>query len=271
MFAPGYYSSPIPSVDDIAEYRRSAGEIETAIPAVDLGRQRQLDLIRQLAASMRSQPFGRVAAPPLRYHFDNIWYSGFDPVILYALLRHFEPRRIVEVGCGWSTAAILDTYEGRDLPRITLIEPNPERLLSVLRPDDLSRVTLVRQRLQDVALDEFDDLEPNDMLFVDSSHVAKLASDVNRLFFEVLPTITPGVLVHLHDIGYPFEYKPQFVESGYAWNEAYMLRAFLEFNDAFEILLWNDMHAEFLRTEFPDVARQFPRAFEGAIWLRRST
>jgi hypothetical protein len=268
-FVPGYYSSPIPSTADIAEYRRSAGEIKTEIPAVDLGRQRQLDLIHQLAPSIRAQPFGRQADTRLRYQFDNIWYSGFDPVILYALLRHCEPRRIIEVGSGWSTAAILDTYEDRELPQITLIDPNPERLLSVLRPDDLSRVTLLRHQLQDVPLEQFDDLEPNDLLFVDSSHVAKVASDVNRLFFEVLPRIAPGVVVHVHDIGYPFEYRPEFVEAGYGWNEAYLLRAFLEFNEAFEIFLWNDMHADFLRAEFADVASHFPGAFEGAVWLRR--
>ena len=99
--------------------------------------------------------------------------------------------------------------------------------------------------------------------------MSKVGSDVNYLFFEILPRLAVGVVIHLHDIAYPFEYKRQFIEAGHGWNEAYMLRTFLEFNEKFEIVLWNDMCRDFLRAEFPDVNRFVPYGFEGSIWLRR--
>ncbi len=120
---------------------------------------------------------------------------------------------------------------------MTVIEPYPAVLKSVMRPGDLERHRLLEQRLQDCPLALFEELEPNDILFIDSTHVSKLGSDVNFLFFEILPRIRRGVFVHIHDIFHPFEYPMAWYEEGRAWNEAYMLRAFLEFNTAWRIEL----------------------------------
>ena len=89
----------------------------------------------------------------------------------------------------------------------------------------------------------FRELHAGDVLFVDSTHVAKVGSDVNHIFFEILPILQPGVVVHFHDIMYPFEYEPKWIYTGVAWNEAYMLRAFLMFNPTFKILLFNSFLA----------------------------
>jgi hypothetical protein len=276
-FAPGHFHSPLPATTDIAAYRTTPPPDPTAIRAVDLDVKRQVDLLRHLKPFIDAHPRWSESVSEggtaLRFHFGNDWFGGFDPIVYCALLREFAPRQIVEVGSGWSTAALLDAYEGRTLPRVTLVEPHPERLFRILRDGDRERLDLLECRLQDVPLDVFERLENDDVLFVDSTHVSKLGSDVNYLFFEILPRLAVGVLVHLHDVAYPFEYDAQFVDQGYGWNESYLLRAFLEFNTAYEIVLWNDMLAtaceDFVREELPELARHRCDGAEGSIWLRR--
>ena len=69
-----------------------------------------------------------------------------------------------------------------------------------MRPGDEERVTIIGAGIQDVALDVFAKLEAGDILFVDSTHVSKIASDVNYIFFEILPVLQKGVYIHIHDI-----------------------------------------------------------------------
>jgi hypothetical protein len=116
----------------------------------------------------------------------------------------------------------------------------------------------------------FERLEENDILFLDSSHVSKTGSDVNYYLFEILPVLKPGVLVHVHDILYPFEYLKEWVlGEKRSWNETYALRAFLQYNSAFEIVYWNNFASHRLREE---LAHLMPLCLEnegGSIWLRR--
>jgi hypothetical protein len=274
-FTPGHFHSPLPSLIDINEYRTVAHLKPTTVPGVKLGVDRQLETLRSLKPFIEDQPFGMVGETTLRYHFRNGWFGGTDPIILRALLRTFEPKRIIEVGSGWSTMAMLDTYEGRAIPQLTLVEPHPERLFGLLREGDRARMKLFERRLQDVPIEEFQRLEAGDVLFVDSTHVAKLRSDVNHLLFEILPGLAPGVLVHFHDVMFPFEYELEIVEAGYGWNEAYLLRAFLQYNDTFEILLWNDMLLTLaearIREEFPVLIENRCPGPEGSLWIRRVT
>ncbi len=108
-------------------------------------------------------------------------------------------------------------------------------------------------------LSVFQSLNSGDVLFVDSTHVTKLGSDVNRIFFEILPALASGVIVHFHDIFYPFEYPRAWVREGRGWNETYLLRAFLEYNEAYEVLLWAHMLGIEGRLAQP----------AGSIWLRK--
>jgi hypothetical protein len=120
-----------------------------------------------------------------------------------------------------------------------------------------------------VGLDPFLALERNDILFIDSSHVVKIGSDVNFLLGEVLPRLRPGVYVHVHDIFYPFEYPEAWIAEGRVWGEAYALKAFLTFNATFEIVLFNTYLERFHREIFE---REMPLCLRnegGSIWLRR--
>jgi hypothetical protein len=150
---------------------------------------------------------------------------------------------------------------------LTFIDPDPSTVRALLKPDD--RAEIIAAPLQDVPLARFDDLEANDILFVDSTHVAKTGSDVNRILFDILPRLKPGVHIHFHDMFYPFEYPKEWVYEGRAWNEDYFVRAFLEFNDAFEIVLFGTYLIRFHRDWF---ARHMPLCLEnpgGALWMKR--
>ena len=109
----------------------------------------------------------------------------------------------------------------------------------------------------------------NDLLFIDSTHVAKTGSDVNTIFFDILPSLAAGVCVHFHDIYYPFEYPKEWVRQGRAWNEAYMLRAFLQYNPTFRICFFNSYIAAFHRHLLKE--SMYPYALQpgSSLWLRK--
>ena len=117
---------------------------------------------------------------------------------------------------------------------LTIIDPDPSVLLSRLSEMDPYRSIIQQSPLQDAALSLFTSLEENDILFIDSSHVAKTGSDVSDYLFRILPALAPSVLIHIHDIFFPFEWGNR------SWNEAYLLRAVLQYGNAFKILFWND-------------------------------
>ena len=268
---PGHFYSPIP---DLAEVERNSGALFSTerkeMRGIDLRESRQLELLEECVPFYRDQPFTPTRTERTRYFFENPAYSYSDAIFYYLVLRRFRPRRLIEIGSGYSTCIALDTDElflGSSL-EMTCIEPYPRLMKSLVRSADLSRITLRPEALQETPLEVFDQLGKDDVLFIDSTHVSRIGSDVNRLFFDVLPRLEPGVLVHIHDVFYPFEYPRHWVMEGRAWNEIYVLRAFLEFNDRFEILLFNtyltEFHRKFVEERFPLCLRNTG----GSLWLR---
>lgn len=271
-FPPGHFYSPIPSLREVrARAGRLFGPPPRQLPGIDMNELGQLAHLEASLPAYREQPWRDEATPGLRYRFDNPAYGASDALGLYAMLRRFSPRRVVEVGSGWSSCVTLDTVE-RFLGWRTacaFVEPYPELLLSLLRPGDRERVELHPVGVQDAPDALFASLGAGDVLFIDSTHVSRIGSDVNHLFLEVLPALRPGVVVHVHDVFFPFEYPRAWVEEGRAWNEAYLLRAFLAFNRGFEVLYCNTFmqhfHADRLRRDTPLVFKNGG----GSIWLRR--
>ena len=191
--------------------------------------------------------------------------------MLYSMLREARPRRIIEVGSGFSSAAMLDLNDHvlGGTVEFTFIDPDMRRLRPLLREGDAGRVTLIERRVQEVPLEAFAALGAGDVLFIDSSHVSKIGSDVNRLYFDVLPALAPGVLIHIHDVAGNLEYPREWLEEGRAWNEQYLLRAFLMHNAAYRVelftgWLFNTRHAWF-RDRMPLCAR----GGGGQLWLRK--
>lgn len=237
-FAPGHFYSPIPSDEEIDNWSK----IRTPIPdkvGLDLNRAGQKQFVESLSPYFKEIPFTDKAGAGLRYYYENPYYSYADATFLHLVIRHLKPRRIVEVGSGFSSAVMLDTIDRFPYGdvRINFIDPYADRLRSLLRPEDAKRTTIIEKPVQGVDKSLFTSLESGDILFIDSSHVSKAGSDVNFLVFEVLPILKPGVWIHVHDIFPDFDYPDEWLKMGRAWNEGYLIRAFLLFNDAFKIML----------------------------------
>ncbi len=268
---PGHYYSPLPSLDAVRQRRKQIFDRDDDLLEVDVADKAQRELVRTLAPFANEATFPEVASEGYRYYFQNDFFGHGDAVALHSILRWLRPKRIIEIGSGHSSALILDTNE-RNLNGemlCTFIEPYPERLNSLLRCGDRTRAEIIASPLQDVTKDVIGSLEAGDVLFIDSSHVSKVGSDVNLLIFEVLPRLPAGVLVHFHDIFYPFDYPEPWVLEGRGWNEAYILRSYLQANAGYRIRLWNHYLATFHR---PEVAQQWPkwdRNPGGSIWLER--
>ena len=270
FFPPGHFYSPLPSMAEIAEVF-ARGAFGPPFPAVNLNETEQFARLERFAGYYPEQPFPEQPSAGRRFHMANGSYGPFDAIMLYGMLREARPRRIIEVGSGLSSAAMLDLNEHMlgGAVEFTFIDPDMTRLRPLLREGDVARATLIERRVQEVPLATFAALGENDVLFIDSSHVSKIGSDVNRLFFDVLPALAPGVLVHIHDVTGNLEYPRDWLEQGRAWNEQYLLRAFLMYNTAWRIELfttWLSIKREdFIRERMPLCAR----GGGGQIWLRK--
>ena len=268
---PGHFYSPIPSLKDVRQDERKIyGEMPTRVSGMDLGDAAQLDLLNEFVKYYGEMPFSPSKTEGLRYYFDNPAYSYSDAIMLHCMIRHLKPKRIIEVGSGFSSCVIMDTNDrffNKSID-VTFIEPYPELLISLMTEDDKNRMSVLPQRLQDVDLDRFARLEANDILFIDSSHVSKINSDVNRIFFDILPALSPEVRIHFHDIFWPFEYPKDWIYKGIAWNETYMLRAFLMYNQRFRIELMNTYMEHFHKPFFEQNMPLCLRNPGGSIWLR---
>jgi predicted O-methyltransferase YrrM len=267
---PGHFYSPLPSRAEVAE-AFARGGFGPPFPGVDLNEAGQLARLERFRAFYGEQPFPEKATEGRRFYLDNPSYGHYDAIMLYSMLREARPRRVIEVGSGFSSAAMLDLNErvfGGSV-QFTFIDPDMKRLRPLLRPEDEKRATLIEKRVQDVPVETFAALGENDVLFIDSSHVSKIGSDVNRLYFDVLPALARGVLIHIHDVAGNLEYPKEWYDEGRAWNEQYLLRAFLMNNRAYRIelftgWLFNTQHAWF-REHMPLCAR----GGGGQMWLRK--
>src|ERR1035437_68809 len=242
-YPPGHYYSPIVDLESIkAKGKEIWPEIPLVPAEIDLNANQQVELLHKLEKYYNDFPYRKDAKDGLRYTLVNAFFDPLDAITLYSFIRHFGPKNIIEVGSGFSSAVMLDTndnFNNKSI-RLTFIEPFPDRLNKLFRSGDQETSTIIEKDLQDVSLEIFASLKENDILFVDSTHVCKTGSDLNYLFFQILPLLNKGVIIHFHDVFNSFEYPRQWVLGGRNWNENYMLRAFLMYNNAFKILLFNE-------------------------------
>ncbi|HET9217163.1 MAG TPA: class I SAM-dependent methyltransferase [Terriglobia bacterium] len=179
----------------------------------------------------------------------------------------------MEVGSGHSSCVMLDVNElfFNNTIHCTFVDPYPKLLRTLIKPSDRERIRILGNRVQELDVSIFRELGPSDILFIDSSHVAKTGSDVNYIFFKILPLLARGVHVHFHDIFYPFEYPQEWVFQGRSWNEAYMLRAFLQYNRAFKIRFFGSYLIHKHRAVFES---QMPLCLNntgGSFWFEKTT
>jgi hypothetical protein len=268
-FPPGHFYSP---VADLTEITARGAEIFAApqtLVGIDLNAAGQLARLPDFKIFADEQPFADGPTEGLRYQFANDFFSHGDGLAYYCMLRAIRPRQIVEVGSGWSSALALDVDElfFESATQLTFIEPYPDRLEQLIRAADRDRVRIHRDPLYQVDPQVFADLAPGDLLFIDSTHVSKIGSDVNQLILDVLPGLPAGVHVHLHDIFYPFEYPRDWVFDGRSWNEDYLLRAYLCNNDKIRINWFNSYLNQFHHAAVSAAMPLWARNTGGSIWL----
>lgn len=254
--SPNHYYWPVPDFREL-EAREWPAEEEPV--GLDLAFDRQLDFLQTVVPQYQSEwqsdsgPFFSVG-----YNYGNGFFETVDAEMAYCLVRHYKPRRIVEVGGGYSSrvmAAALDLNLKLDGVRgeLVTIDPNPDRFPKKALSD---RVHLITQTVQNVDLDVFLSLQSGDFLFLDSSHVVGIGSDVVREYLEIVPRVAAGVLIHAHDIFIPADYPREAVLHNLAfWSEQYLLQAMLMFSPQFEVL-WGSSCMQSRATA--DLEKAFP-------------
>jgi predicted O-methyltransferase YrrM len=240
-------------------------------PGVDWHGDAQLALVAELAAQ-EAMTFPATSDDPTEFFSSNPAFAPHDAWATQALLRHLRPRRMVELGSGWTSllAARVNREHLGQTMRLTCVDPYLQEFLRG-GVDGIDEV--VEKPAEDLPLSFFESLEAGDVLFIDTTHTVKTGSDVVYLFGEVIPRLAPGVVVHVHDIFLPGEYPKQWVLSGWAWNEQYLVQAFLAFNREFEVLLslgWlANRHPETIERVVPGFESFYPGR-GGSLWLRRA-
>jgi hypothetical protein len=256
----GYHIRPIHYYEPIPDFRSITPEQITRrreFPTIDFRWDDQLALLNDLIAY-------REELNALDFNFDNGYFSGFDAAVYYSLIRHLKPQRVIEIGGGYSTQLAAKALRNG---KLTCIEPYPERLNGVG-----PHIELIQTRVEEIDVGFFSCLGPNDILFIDSSHAVKFGSDVCYEFLEILPRIAPGVWIHVHDIFFPHDYPADWLlERRTAFNEQYLLEAFLSCNEKFQVTLANYWlcldHAH-------EAARLWPKALTAnygasSLWVKR--
>jgi methyltransferase family protein len=222
----GYHIRPIHYYEPLPDFRAITTEQITrrrSYSAIDFAWNDQLALIAQLAGY-------KDELEHLNFDFNNVFFSGFDAAVYYALIRHLQPQRIIEIGGGYSTQIAEKALAHNNNGRLICIEPYPEARLLQANLE----IELIQKRVEEIDVDFFSCLEANDILFIDSSHAVKFGSDVCYEFLEVLPHLKPGVWIHVHDIFFPHDYPAEWLlDRRLALNEQYLLEAFLAFNNSF--------------------------------------
>ncbi len=269
LFPPGHFYSPI--VDPAELEGKGIWDRRNDIAGVNWNVTKQLALLDPLSAQTHlmnfdlQQPEGQPAA----FFYGNDQFPSLDAEFLFTALCHFKPRKMIEIGCGFSSFITAEVNRRGliDDFTFTCIEPFPRQFLI----DGVEGVDeLIVSKIQDVDTALFETLEAGDIFFVDTSHVAKTGSDVNHIFFEILPRLKPGVLVHFHDIFLPDDYpRIWVVDEGRHWNEQYILQAYLLGNKSVEIL-W--MSCFMFTRHRSEVRKVFPNCETlgsgGSFWFR---
>lgn len=268
----GHFYSPIISVEDIKKREVEIWKnVEVdGILGVDLRTEEQIKLVKEFTKFYKEIPFKTEKQANIRFNFENGYYSYTDSIILYSIIRHFKPKRIIEIGSGFSSAVMLDTNElfFQNQIDLTFIDPYAERLFSLMKQEDKQKIKVIETDVQLISLDVFQKLESGDILFVDSTHVTKTGSDVNYILFEILPILKNGVLIHFHDIFYPFEYPKEWVFRGFNWNEDYILKAFLMYNEKFEIKIFSEYLHKHHKEAFADLPLTYLNT-GGNLWIEK--
>jgi predicted O-methyltransferase YrrM len=251
VFEKSYYL-PIPDKNDLDFCR------DTDLAGINIDEKIAFGLLDEVLSKYKKEfnafPVGKTDDPQ-KYYLLNGGYMAIDGNVYYSLIRNLKPAKIIEIGSGNSTllaahAIAANRRESGVNSKLICIEPYPSESLKNLKN---SFISLVEKKVQEVRLEEFNMLQANDILFIDSSHVLKSGGDVWWEYCEILPRLKSGVYVHIHDISLPKPYPTVYFDQDLFFNEQYLLQAFLTHNDKFEII-WP---GNYLMSKYPEKMKAF--------------
>lgn len=254
---PRVFYSPFPLAEEMDWNQLTA---RRTLPAIDFQEHAALTLLRQIekyGAELAALPYEK-PNDEAQYWFNCGFFTDFDAAALHGLLRFYRPKRYIELGCGFSSfisssALARNIAEGSPCAA-TYADPEPRRDLAKL----LATGQFICERVQRLPLALFQQLEAGDILFIDTSHVMKLQSDVVWLLLEVIPILKPGVIIHIHDIFSPYDYPLDWVQNKVrlSCNEQYGVECLLAGGDLCRVLL--PLHLLW-REQRPALEKLFPR------------
>lgn len=273
---PVHYYQPIPDISDLE--KRKVWDKESKLTGINFEPEKYLGFIKLLAReySRECNWPNEPSNDPKEFHLHNLNFSYGCATPLHCIIRNYKPKRIIEVGSGNSSKIIAAAIElnsrQNHVTQYTIIDP-----YSTLEPSNFPKNTnIIRQQVEVMDLAVFESLETNDILFIDSSHVCKIGSDVNFEILEILPRLNKGVLVHFHDIDIPYEYPKIYATNPkfrVFWTESYLLQAFLICNNEFEIMLpmayLQRNFLEDLKSAFPFSVNTELGWVSGSFWIKR--
>ena len=243
------------------------------LKGINLNIKSQLELLSSFKYNdeLKSFPFEKNKLN--EYYYNNDMFGSGDSEFLYNIIRFSKPKKIIEIGSGDSTKMMLNGIkknfdeDKNNLCELTCIEP--------YRFDEIKdlNVNVIKKRVEFLDVNIFKQLNENDILFIDSSHIIRTQGDVLFEFNEILPILNKGVLIHIHDIFTPKDYLDEFIfDKQHMWNEQYLLESFLSFNKNFEVIgslnhlkhnYWNE-----LTSKCPVLHNDSCRE-PGSFWIRR--
>lgn len=176
-------------------------------------------------------------SPNYNFNIKNNFFENGDAEIYYQLIRHLKPKNILEIGSGHSTLIALEAIKknksvNKIETKIICVEPYENKWLDHLN------IKILRKKIENLDESYYLALEKNDILFIDSSHIIRPQGDVLKIFFEIVPKLKKGTIVHVHDIFTPKDYPEKWlIEQNKFWNEQYIVEALMMNKDKYEIFL----------------------------------
>lgn len=241
------------------------------LPGVDLNVAEQLELLATFSHGHELADIPRDKPSSLGYYLENKNFKSGDAEYWYQIIRTIKPKRIFEIGSGSSTLMAIRAIHSNQMDA-----PDYQCKHVCIEPYEMSwleetGVTVVRQKVEDMDVAFFAELEADDILFIDSSHVIRPQGDVLFEYLELLPTLNKGVVVHVHDIFSPKNYLEQWLINDMRfWNEQYLLEAFLTHNRDWKIVgalnYLHHNHYEQLRSVAPFLT---PEREPGSFYIQK--
>jgi predicted O-methyltransferase YrrM len=262
-----HFYEPIP---DTRTLKKALWSRDRFLQGVNYQEKKQLALLATFSKKYKDE-YGKFSLKNNNdgYYVNNGMFESVDGEVLYSMVRHFRPKQVIEAGSGFTTLLIDHALSENKSGQLTIIDPFPEE---IYKYPNIRKHKIIKKKIEDVPLSVFEKLNENDILFIDSSHVVKIGNDVQYEFMEILPRLKKGVIVHIHDIFLPSEYPKRAVLNDFVfWSEQYMLHAFLQYNESFEVL-WGGsfmhlFHSKELEKAFSSYSAK--TNWPGSFWIRK--